>query len=289
MTTTTAATAAADAGPFITTVLAGEMFADPTYQRPLDDKRVTTMAAAWNSRLVGIIEVSDRGPYAQARYAIIDGQHRWAAAAAINLDMMLVANVHENLTVADEAALFDKLNRTRRALTTWDRWRARLAAGDPTVLAINTVVTSRGLQITEAPADNSIRCVSTLDTIAATTNGLDLLDATLALITAAWGVDPAATEAPIVHGTAIIVATFADRLDGDRFTRALEPVPPRRIRFAAQAARDHMKGSLAKLTALTLLDHYNRAPGRKLLTPPNWTGSLPKHKPAADEQESADE
>lgn len=276
MTTTNASGATGTTGPYITTVSANAMFADPTYQRPLDDKRVAQMTEHWSPRLVGIIEVCDRGEHALDRYAIIDGQHRWAAAAHRDLDTPLVVNVHEHLTIADEALLFDKLNRLRRAPTTWDHYRARRTAGDPQILAIEATTANRGLQVSESVADGNIWCISTLEKIANTIDGLDLLDATLALLTTIWGTDKTAFEAPRVHGTAILIHTFGENLDADRYLTALEPIPARRIRFAAQAARDHIPGSLSKLTALTLLEHYNRAPGRKLLTPPRWTGVLPK-------------
>ncbi len=67
------------------------------------------------------------------------------------------------LNVAQEAALFDKLNRQRRAPTTWDHFVARRTAGDPTVLGIEKAVTAVGLRIDPAPKDGNVRCTSTLE------------------------------------------------------------------------------------------------------------------------------
>ena len=68
------------ADTYVAVVEPGECFTDPTYQRLLDVPRARKIANSWDRRLIGLIEVSDRGPEAIPRYAVIDGQHRWAAA-----------------------------------------------------------------------------------------------------------------------------------------------------------------------------------------------------------------
>lgn len=73
-------TAAAKASVYIAALSPADIFADSTYQRVCDVAHARRMSAGWDRRLAGIIEVSDRGPDASPRYAVIDGQHRWAAA-----------------------------------------------------------------------------------------------------------------------------------------------------------------------------------------------------------------
>lgn len=256
-----------------------EIFADATYQRVLDVARARSMSTNWDRRLAGVIEVSDRGEHASPRYAIVDGQHRWAAAKNLRPAPVLVANVHEGLTPADEAALFDKLNRQRKQPTTWDHWRARRAANDQLVLAIEETALRHELRVHEQSGkDGVITCVSTLEKIANSVGGLDLLDAALNLIKQAWGEQRDAYDSPIVMGMAMVIQTFgADRrLNGPRLVEALAPTPARRIRFQASALRDSTPGSLAKLTAITLVNQYNRRPGPKLYFPQRWTGALPK-------------
>lgn len=65
---------------YVTALSVEDIFADFTYQRELDTGRARTMAESWDRRLAGILEVSDRGEDVAPRYAIVDGQHRWAAA-----------------------------------------------------------------------------------------------------------------------------------------------------------------------------------------------------------------
>jgi hypothetical protein len=57
-----------------------------------------------------VIEVSDRGSDEQPRYAIVDGQHRYAAAKLRDPNAVLVANIHTGLTARDEAHLFYEID-----------------------------------------------------------------------------------------------------------------------------------------------------------------------------------
>ena len=86
MTTTVDVTPAAVAvrGTYIDAVAVDELFVDHSYQRPLDTARARQLARTWDRRLAGVVEVSDRGAGQAPRYAIIDGQHRWAAAHCLN-------------------------------------------------------------------------------------------------------------------------------------------------------------------------------------------------------------
>lgn len=273
-------TTALDADVYVAPIRVDEIFADPTYQRTLDVTRARKMAATWDRRLAGILEVSDRGDSHTPRYAIMDGQHRWAAAQFLVDPPLLVANVHEGLTVADEAALFDKLNRQRKQTSPWDHWRARRAAGDQMILAIETTADKAGLRITESVAsDRALWCIGTLEKIALSAGGLDLLQATLELVTDAWGTSQrSAFEAPLIHGVAMAVDTFGDKIEAQRLIDALAEQPPKRIRMQATTMRDSgMPGSLAKLSAVAVVNVYNqkKAAGR-LTWPHSWKGVLPK-------------
>lgn len=269
-------------GVYIAALPVEDIFADPTYQRVLDVAHARRMAAGWDRRLAGIIEVSDRGPDASPRYAVVDGQHRWAAARFLAEPPQLVANVHEGLSVTGEAELFDRLNRQRKAITTWDHWKARRASGDLLVSSIETTVTNAGLKVSESAATvGGISCVSTLEKVAASAGGLELLAASLTILASAWGTNQKGVyEAPLVLGVALILDHFADRIDADLLIAALADTPPKRIRVDASMLRDHcgMSGSLGKLCAAAILNCYGaKAGGRGRLTfPAKWPGVLAK-------------
>lgn len=241
-----------------------ELFVDPAFQRDLDETRAQRIANTWNRRLLGIIEVSDRGPDAAPRYAVIDGQHRWAAARLLTDPPPLVVNVHEGLTVAQEAELFDKLNRWRKQTNTWDHWRARRVAGDQAVLDIERVATRNGLTVHMSPADGTIACVSVLEKIVKL-GGLDLLNDTLSLITEIWGPRRDALEASIVHGLALVLWYLEHALSLQRLGDALLDVLPRQLKSNATALADMTNGSAAIRTAIAIVTLYNKTPGRRIL------------------------
>lgn len=267
---------------YVTAVNVTEIFADPAYQRVCDIARARKMAGTWDRRLAGILEISDRGEDHTPRYAVLDGQHRWAAAKCLAQPPTLVANVHTGLTIAEEAALFDKLNRQRKQTSPWDHWRARRMSGDQLVLSIEQAAAELGFDVGErASKDGTLCCISTLEKIAGSAGGIDLLRSTLTMLRSAWGDQRTAYEAPIVHGMAMVLYTFADRLDAETLLRGLAELPPARIRLQAQTLRDAgTVGSIAKLTAIAIANQHRRRPA--LTWPTNWKGALPaapKEKP----------
>ncbi len=254
--------AAADPDVYVTAINTSEVFVDTTYQRPCDPARARAMARDWNPRLAGIIEVSDRGPASLPRYAIIDGQHRWAAAQLLDQPPTLVANVHTGLTVADEAKLFDQLNRARKKVNVFEHYKARLAAGDWIIGRIQAVLDKRGLIVDPAPKDGHIGCVGTLEKVADIDDAL--LDETLELIIDIWGKRRDALDAPIIHGLALILHSLRDDIDLERLVDALLDVMPRHLKTLAVALRDVQSGTLPVLTALVIMERYNKKPGRKI-------------------------
>ena len=255
---------------YIAAIAVDDMFLDLAYQRdPQDDMtRVRRMAREWDVRLVGVLDVSDRGAGASPRYAVIDGGHRFAAARCLDITPPLVANVHTGLTVRQEAALFDKLNRERRRLTTWDHWRARLAAGEEPVPTIAKTVAALDLSVSDAPRKGNVRCSKTLEKLHEL-GGTGLLVGTLRLIVDVWGREVEVFDAPLVHGIGLVLHYLhylREPLDLERLHLVLQlDVVPRQLKTRALAMRDHTTGSHAKLVAMAIIDLYNRRPGRKIL------------------------
>lgn len=259
------APAGLDADVYIAALYAREIFADASYQRDVDPRRVQKMADDWDSRLVGILEVSDRGEAHAPRYAVIDGQHRWAAAQLMNDGRPLVANVHAGLTIADEAALFDKLNRQRKQTGTWDHWRARRIAGDEQVVVIEEVVRRNGLRTEMSPSDGAVACVAALEKIVKL-GGVELLHNTLSLIVEIWGDRREGLDAAMIHGLALVLWYLESApLDLTRLGDALLDTTPRQIKMNAATLADLTQGSGPVRTAIAIMTLYNKRPGRRIL------------------------
>ncbi|OKH62363.1 hypothetical protein EB74_16965 [Mycobacterium sp. SWH-M5] len=250
-------------GVYPDVISVAEMFVDHTYQRDANMSRVRRLAAHWDRRLAGLLEVSDRGPHNHPRYAVIDGQHRYEAARLHDCTAVLVAQVHTGLTVADEARLFDTLNRQRKQPTRWDTWRARRAAGDPAVTAIETIAATHGLEVHMSPSDGCVACTATLEKIVKL-GGTDLLDSTLRLVAAVWDRRRDSLDAPIIGGLSLILHHLAGDIDHERLTTALLDTAPHHIKSKANAIAEYTNGTKPTLTAIAVMAFYNKRHGRKI-------------------------
>lgn len=252
-----------DQDEYLAAIAVADMFVDHTYQRELEAPRCRRYADDWNRRLVGIVAVSDRGPAHQPRYAIVDGQHRCEAARLRDPAAVLVANVHSGLSVADEAGLFDKLNRQRKQPNSWAHWRARRQAGDPQVSAIDATARRHHLAVDMSTADGCVACVSALETVVRI-GGPELLDSTLALLTAAWDGRRDSLDAPIIGGLALVLRALDNQIDHQRLTECLRDTLPHHIKAKAGAIGELTSGTKPRLTALAIMTFYNKRPGRKI-------------------------
>lgn len=247
---------------YVDAIAVADMFVDRTYQRDLDQGRARKMGANWDRRLVGVLDVSDRGPgHLPRRYAVINGQHRWAAASHAGAATHLAANVHTGLTVAEEAALFRDIDRSTKKLTTWDRWKARRATGDVTVCGIDTLAGQYGLKV-EQRAGYFLVCVSALERC----YNVDphFLARTLELVTDVWPDDPHGLKAGVIQGLFEIVRS--DELEQDRLADALLGVTPQQLHARAVEARKIHDGQFWACMVRVIIDVYNRA-GRGKVDP----------------------
>ncbi len=252
------------AGSAYVTVLQGrELGVDRSYQRPLDQPRVKRMAENWDPRMVGTIDVSDRGEGAgPIRYAVINGQHRAAAAAAaspVGADVWLACTVHEGLTVADEARLMHEMDRATKKLTGFDQWRARRGAGDVVVLEVEAIAGLHGLRVGPEPTDGTLRSYGAAEKLLKV-GGRDLLDATLAVLSAAYAKAQAGYQAPLLTAVGQVLHRNPG-LDVDRLVTALASNRPEQLRATATALREAEGGPLNQLMARAVAGAYNRTQG----------------------------
>ena len=251
------------AAPYIAALRAGDLFVDPTYQRDLDTARVERMSNQYDRTLLGVLEVSARE---DGRYAIIDGQHRWAVVERVSgIAEHLACQVHTGLSQEEEARLFLEIDTGRRNLTWWDRWRARRAKGDPSVLAIDEILKRHQLQVNPAPDDGNVRATKALATIVGDLGDLQLLDSVLLVLTSAFGRSFDAFDGGIMQGVALVLSHYdGEELDTDRLVVQLRGIPPRQLRARAIAVREAHRGTVPRLCAVVIVERYNTGRGRKI-------------------------
>ncbi|GAA4756279.1 DUF6551 family protein [Gordonia alkaliphila] len=257
---------------YITALDVNDLFVDDTYQRELDTNRVVSMSKQWQPRLVGVIEVSDRGEACTPRYAVINGQHRWQAAALVDPRMSLPATVHTGLTVDEEARLFWDIDRTTKKLSNWDRWYARRASGDPVVVGIDALAAKFGYTVTHNPSQTntlgrgrvSLQCCSALEVVVDSYD-YRVLRLVLELIGDIWPGDPEARKSNIIKGLGRLFGEYEDQLDSGRLADALSALTPSQLVARAHELKARgSEGGIPKLTTMAALMAYNRVGGPKI-------------------------
>lgn len=243
---------------YITAVPVSDLFADHTYQRELDERRTAKMAREWAPELVGVLDVSDRGENASPRYALINGQHRAAAARLVDETMSLPVTVHTGLSVEEEATLFWDIDRKTKRLGTWDKWYARRAAGDPVVVDVENVAAAHGYTLSHNQTDTTLQCCAALEWVADRCS-LEILDEVLGMLGTLWPDDYAARKSPIIKGLAIAIDDYVCDLDRARLTRALQQITPAQLHARAHGLKSQgYTQGLAHLVAVVVITAYNR-------------------------------
>lgn len=208
-------------------------FVDGAYQRELDLPRVSRWKKAFDPRLFGVLEGSERE---DGRIAIFDGQHRLRLAAELGHEYVEV-RVHTGLSRIQEAGLFTKLQTERQNVTPLQRWKARRFEGDPVVLAIDETARRYGYNIPPHPRGStyptSLDCVVRLESVY-TQMGEGVLEATLSLLRRVWNGDEHSNNGYLVGGLARFVGAYGNRITDDVVTK-LSMVSPIAIVRRARA------------------------------------------------------
>lgn len=182
-----------------------DLIVDDGYQRRLDEKRVQRMAKDFRPEMLGTLEVSRHN----GRSAVFDGQHRLAAAKLVGLET-LPCLVHSSMSREDEADLFYRLQRDRKAVHPVEAFKARLVAGDPGVAEIHRLASDAGFVVGYKPSADRIAAVATLERV----HARGVLGETLELM-GLWKGDVGVTDAGFIDGLSLLVQGYGHRLSSD--------------------------------------------------------------------------
>ena len=204
---------------------------DPKYQRDLKQSFVNDAGPYDPSRATTVV-LSSRagGPYC------IDGGHRIAIARASGVSHVN-AFVIDGLTQADEADLFVKLQRMRRALSSFDLFRAEDAAGHPETRAMIRVVHNAGFHLVPK-AGGSPTAITAIDSVRYIHRygGDDLLNRTLGLVKEVWFSEPKALSGPTLKGLALFLHSAGQEPNfrRDRLLAVMRKHGPMKVERLAQ-------------------------------------------------------
>lgn len=163
-------------------------------QRPLDQRRVDGMVLKFQMNSIGTPAVHKRPDGA---IVALDGQHRFAALIAKGLgEHPLPCQVYEGLSIAQEAALFRRLNDSKN-VTPADLFRIAVTEGDPIAVKGERLLRLLGWTI-EPKKRNSMRSLSTVYN--AQERDPMALKRALTILATAWGATPDSGNAVLVSG-----------------------------------------------------------------------------------------
>jgi hypothetical protein len=203
-------------------IAARDLEVDRRVQRDdLNQRKVEAIEHGFNEDALGVIIVSarkDRGLY------IIDGWHRTEATKRKDPAYELTCHVFEDLTLVQEAEMFLDYNFSDKP-SLLEKYKVRLAAEDPDSLLIEQMTTTRGWKVDPNPAPGHIQAIGALYRINELSKRIEaephLLDATLMVLTRAWGNNREAAQAVILEGLARVIARYAGRVDLNRLYEVL--------------------------------------------------------------------
>lgn len=115
----------------------------PAYQRHIVPSKVLEIAKAWSWLACGVVILGQRGNELWA----IDGQHRIAAANKRSDITTIPCLVFPTDSVEQEARGFLDVNTGRKPVSGIDRFRANIASGHKTAIAVNVLLDGLGIKL----------------------------------------------------------------------------------------------------------------------------------------------
>lgn len=244
-------------------IAAHQLIVDPAVQRNLDQRRVTTIAAAYDGEAVGVLTVSQR---ANGTYHIVDGQHRHAAARiAIGESVELPCRVFTDLTLQDEARLFRLLNNTNKVQAI-DRFKVRVIEGEPAAVDIDRIIRHAGWKIGAVPSSHYFGAVAAADRLYKAAPAA--VERSIMTITKAWGHDEA--DGRVFEGIGLLYARYGESVDLMELTNRLSVFPggQRALLGKARGLANLLSTGVANAIAEVVVELYNSR--RKTKALPAW-------------------
>lgn len=190
-------------------VSVSDLYIDPKYQRPINDrgeKNIRQVIENFSWALFSPVVVARRPG---GRFAVIDGQHR-AIAALTHGGIEKVPALIINGSPSDEAKAFAVINGAVTAILPTQIWAARVVAGDYDAILLSRLLDKVGVRVLKTPkaAKNYLRGETVaIDAIEATFKRYGHAATELALRTVVDTGDgnPSMLKSPLIKATAAVL------------------------------------------------------------------------------------
>ena len=191
-------------------------------QSPYNETNIKHGVAHFDFDALGVLIVTDILP--DGTHHIIDGKHRkemlarlfGAEPGAVQAPCLVITGVTDPQRAAEIWLKMDK----RSNPTAIQRFRLCLTAQEPEAIAIQRIIASAGYRIASDKCEGAFAAIMAARAIYRRYGGDGLLMAVVA-VKAAYGLNPAAVEAPIVQGMALFLHLYGKEIDRERLIRML--------------------------------------------------------------------
>ncbi|WP_405520059.1 DUF6551 family protein [Streptomyces canus] len=188
---------------------------DPQAQRTLNERRAQNIADNLVREAIGSIIVSERS---NGDLYIVDGQHRWRACALAGIKTIR-AEVHHDLTQAQEAMLFLIKNRESHKPRPLDEYHVGLTGGVPLFVDTQRILEKHGLTL-GSTSTNGVGAVSGVLQIT-DRYGSSVFDRTLTVAEGAWGRSAETWDGMLLGGIGMFLGRFGDLVDDKELAKKI--------------------------------------------------------------------
>ena len=225
-------------------------------QREFDERWASKIAGEFDPDLFDDLVVTL--PNGDGIYHVVDGQHRRGAVCSLyGEEEKVPCRIVDVKDPARAAVIFDRINSSRRKLSSLEKFKVRVTAGYETEVAINNLVTSLGLRIEMNATPHSIRAIASLLNIYNGV-GLSVLKEALMTIMGTWENDRGAFDGPLIEGFGLLIAQHRGHLDWVRLReKTSRAYTPGRLLAQAKADRETLGGRIPDGVRRVLMRNYN--------------------------------
>ena len=237
------------------------MRVDAAYQRSLASERsvalIRRIAAGWSWAKYQPVNAARRPG---DLYAVIDGQHRLAAALLRGDIPNLPCYVMPRMSLAEEAGAFMALNRDRVQMHQTALLKARLTAGDLDARQVVDVCAAAGVRLvssgTEAKAGpGRTQAAGRLESLLKS-HGRDMVQDALRAVRMAYDGRAVELQGPLIGAVVLALDAMEVEVDLERLAAVIGGALPAGWRLRGQLRRD-LHSSLGAAMAAAIAEDYN--------------------------------
>jgi hypothetical protein len=207
--------------------------------------------------MFGVLYVTK--PDGNGIYHVVEGQHRKSA-----VELLFGANekvpcmVLDAIEPARAAEIFLTINGRRKNPSPVATFKVAVTAGHETEVSVDRIVRKAGYRIESHTQDKTISAVQALVAIHKQHSG-KVLETTLQVIQATWGMDHNAVIAPILRGYALFLGAFGHQANLGRLKEVIaKKYTPGRLLASAKTVREAEGGTMPDTIKKMLTSNYNR-------------------------------